>query len=406
LSLRKSFRALLWRLVVATALLALSGSAAAVGSAHAQGNDPVPTVPPPAVLPELGQFVSRCGTGSHQRTPDFAASGYLLTTFSRDAMWVVDLDRNTRYPLPNTQPCGPNCRPSPDRRTLLYVSPETATFWTMDPTGVQRNSIFPYYVAELDWWDADHWVFWSAAGLPAIQPIAGGDPVYLPDYDVFSLRPGGYAGLRLMPSGGEWPVLELVDMNTGIAHPLLEKQPYLGAAYWSPDGSHLAYIGAGEIDATLNLRGAELFLLTPGEATAYRVTDLTAAYGAVRITGELDQHALSWSPDGRHIAFWVIEILGPDIAVNVGHAVLHVLNIETGQTVVYCGLGTNHTGPHMPRLVWSPEGRYIAFGLDEPGDERPAILYVLNTESGNYTEVTEGMYAAFGTYDPVMWARR
>jgi hypothetical protein len=368
-----------------------------------------PTLPPRAALPEVGMLEQRCGAGVSPRGPDFAASGLLLTTFSRDALWVVDLDRNMRYPLPETRPCGPNCRPSPDRTRLLYVSAETATFWLMNADGTQRESIFPYYISELDWWDADHWIVWPTAGRPALYPVGvlpqDATPERLDDYDSYSIQPGGYHGLRLEPGTGEWPLLELVDLTSGLLHPLAEARPYLSGAYWSPDGSQLAYIGQGAWDDTLNRRGAELFVIAPGQSEAVQVTDLTAAYGAVRITGEIESGAVSWSPDGRYLAFWVMEIIGPDPAANVGQAVVHVLDLQTGRTIVYCGFGTNHTNPSMPELVWSPDGAYIAFGVDEPGDGRPPILFVLDTVSGDYTEVTEGMYAAYGTYDPVMWAR-
>ncbi|MBN1966825.1 MAG: PD40 domain-containing protein, partial [Anaerolineae bacterium] len=129
----------------------------------------------------------------------------------------------------------------------------------------------------------------------------------------------------------------------------------------------------------------------------------TAAYGAVRIAGPQEATALSWSPDGSRLAFWVMEIIGPDEFANVGQAVLHVLDVNSGQTTVYCGFGVNLYLPNPPALIWSPDGQYIAFGVDVPGDERAAILYALDTASGDYTEVTEGMYAAYGTYDPVMW---
>ncbi|GAB4571446.1 MAG: hypothetical protein Kow0077_08090 [Anaerolineae bacterium] len=378
----------------------------------AQGDDdPAPTLPPPAPLPEYGVFVQQCGNGVQPRGPEFAASGLIVTTFSRDGMWVVDLDRNMRYPLPNTRPCGPNCRPSPDRRYLLYVSPETATYWLMRPDGLERSSVFPFYVSELDWWDADHWLVWPTAGPPAIYPIGTlpgeVEPDRLAGFDTYAIQPGGYHGLRLVDGTGEWPFLELIDLKTGDALRLVEARPFVGGAYWSPGGGLLAYVGQGAFDAGVGLRGAEVFAIAPGESAAVRLTNLTGAYGAVRVTGEQDAHALSWSPDGRYLAFWVLEIIGPDPAANVGHAVIHVLDTQTGKTVVYCGFASQATGePRLPALVWSPDGQYIAFGVDEPDDERPALLMVLDTLTGDYTVVSEGMYRAYGTYDPVMWGLR
>ena len=369
---------------------------------------PTPTLPPPDTLPASGTLTRNCGAGVRPRGPDFEGHGLILTTFSRDALWVVDLDRDMRYPLPGTRPCGPNCRPSPDRRSLLYVSPETATFWLMSVDGVQRESVFPYYVSALEWWDADHWLAWPTAGSPAIYPIDGqGEPLRLNGEGVYSVQPGGYYGLRLAPGDGEWPVVELVNLlGDETAQPLFVAQPYFGGTYWSPGGALLAYIGHGERDESLGLYGAELYAIRPGAAQATRLTDLTAAYGAVRIAGEQEEGAVSWSPDGRYLAFWVMEIIGPDVVANVGHAVIHVLDTATGQVTAYCGFATDQHTPNPPGLVWSPDSRFVAFGVDVPQDGRGALLLALDITSGDYTEVTEGMYAAYGSYDPVMWGTR
>lgn len=379
--------------------------------AAAQGDPtPAPTVPSPANLPDYGVLVQQCGTGLQARRPDFAATGIIVTTLSRDAIWLVDLERDARYPLPDTLPCSPNCRPSPDRRDLLYVSPEMATFWLMRVDGTQRRPAFAYYVSELDWWDADHWLVWPTAGRPALYPIAGGDPQRLDDRNSFSIQPGGLHGVRLAPTEGDYPLLQLVDLETGEALDLALARPYLNGVYWSPDGSRLAYLGQGEVDPALGLAGAELFAITPGETRAVRLTDLTAAYGPVRIAGEPEARAVNWSPDGTRLAFWVMEIVGPDPAANVGQAVIHVLDTSSGQTAVYCGFGVSlpvaaddAPAQATPGLVWSPDGRYLAFGVDVPEDGRAALLIVLDTQTGDYTEISEGIYAAYGTYDPVMW---
>ncbi len=390
----------LLRIVLLAACLAGAG----IGRAQPPG-------PAPAALPQFGQIEERCGAGVAPRGPDFAASGLILTAFSRDALWVVDLDRGSRYPLPETRPCGQTCRPSPDRRWLLYVSPETATYWMMRADGTGRTPAFPYYVSELDWWDAEHWLAWPTAGLPGIYPIGTpateATPVRLNAFEVYSVQPGGYHGLRIAADEEGRPLLELTNLQDGESLALTEVRPGFGAADWSPDGTRLVYTGAGAHDESAGLNGAELFLVDlAGEPEPARLTDLAAAYGAVYIRGKNARHAVSWSLDGRYLAFWVLEATDLDLAADPGPATIHILDTQTGLTVLYCGLTASPGGLTLPELVWSPDGRYLAFGLDEAGDGRPPILYALDTVTGDFTEVTEGMYAANGTYDPVMWAAR
>ena len=252
-------------LVLAGGLLAVIvglGWGAASPRAVAQADPtPTPTLAPFAPLPDLGTFVQVCGSGGRKPAIQFPGGGLIVTTLSRDAIWVVDLDRNARYPLDQTLPCGPNCRPSPDRRELLYVEPDLATFWLMAVDGTNRRPAFPYYVSELDWWDATHWLVWPTAGRPLGRSTGG--PERFDDYYVYSLQPGGYWGLRLEPADSDYPLLQLVEVRSGETQDLGLARPYTNGEYWSPDGSRLAYIGLGEQDRSLGLRGAELYAVTP-----------------------------------------------------------------------------------------------------------------------------------------------
>ncbi len=54
-------------------------------------------------------------------------------------------------------------------------------------------------------------------------------------------------------------------------------------------------------------------------------------------------------------------------------------------------------GPPEP----TPEGRFRY-----PDDGRASLLVILDPEDGTFTEVSEGMYAAYGNYDPIMWGER
>src|SRR5688500_1689945 len=86
------------------------------------------------------QAVQMCGSGAIlPRTPDFEPGGIILTMFDSAAMWVYDIDRNRRYPLPDTRPCSSNCRLSPDAQWITY--PNRGDFIKMRLDGTERTQI-------------------------------------------------------------------------------------------------------------------------------------------------------------------------------------------------------------------------------------------------------------------------
>ena len=95
--------------------------------------------------------------------------------------------------------------------------------------------------------------------------------------------------------------------------------------------------------------------------------------------------------------------MGADPEANTGNAVIHILDVATGATTVYCGYATTEHTPNPPRLVWSPDSTHIAFGGNVTGDERGYLLLALDTETGVITELSEGIYPALGTPDVVAW---
>jgi hypothetical protein len=112
---------------------------------------------------------------------------------------------------------------------------------------------------------------------------------------------------------------------------------------------------------------------------------------------------LSWSPDGRSIAFWVIKLKGPDPEKDAGEATIHVLNVDTGEITAYCGFTTADHTPNPPRLIWSPDSTHVAFGADVKGDNKSYLLLALDLATGTFTELSNGIYPTFGGANPVAW---
>lgn len=119
------------------------------------------------------------------------------------------------------------------------------------------------------------------------------------------LRPDGrvvaYArrGFDLMADRGHSSIW-LVDVDSGAQHPLATGAASAGSPRWSPDGTRLAYVTAGEDGRT------ELHVHWMAQGADARVADLADA-----------PQSLAWSPDGRSLAFLMFV---PEDAPKLGEA--------------------------------------------------------------------------------------
>lgn len=331
------------------------------------------------------------------RPTDFETGGIILTSFDSNALWVYDIDRNTRYPLPETRPCTSNCHLSPDRQWFIYLDPQNFVFSKMRLNGTQRTPLVTS-AAEVRWWNQDTLLIWSTNQNVTLRPESDtvAEGVQLPSEGIISLQPNGYNALQLDGTDNSF-TRSIVTVDGTVQTPIVisEDRTYFNASSWSPSGDRLAYVASGEVDDSLGLAGAELFLASITTRTTSQVTNLTNTYGAVRINGYAPSD-LSWSPTGSHIAFWVIELMSASPTDNTGDAVLHILDTNTLDVRRYCGFSATEHTPETPRLVWSPDGNYVAFAGNVAGDDKGALLLALNKETGIFTELSNGMFPVYG----------
>lgn len=353
-------------------------------------------------------FTQVCpGTPIEVRTPDFQPGGIILTAFDRSGLWVYNIDSSTRYPLPDTRPCNRQCRLSPDARWITYIDPRTASIGKMRLDGTQRT-LLSEYALDVEWWPDNRLFVWTP-GHQAYWRTEDNTQSQLVDVSsIASVQPGGQWGL-LVEQDGDTFTRSLLNMDArdlqGIAGgqiDLGEDTSYFNAAGWSPDGTQFAYAAPVVYDDQVQVAGAELFVIAPATGERSQITDLNAVYGAVRINGGL-RADLSWSPDGTHIAFWVIELLGADYEANTGSARIHIINTLTHDVRAYCGYTTDEHTPDPPRLHWSPDGTHIAFAGNIPADDKGYLLLALDTETGVFTELSDGVFPALGKADVVAW---
>jgi Tol biopolymer transport system component len=350
------------------------------------------------------------GSGIQPRPAEFEPGGILLVPFDKNSMWVYNINADTRYPLPETQPCTGNCHLSPDGRWLSYLNPDTFGFFRMRLDGTGRTSLAPG-AGDVQWWNDTLLLVWTPEYRVYLRPVddLNAERIYLPAEGVLAIQPGGYQALAMVQdeNGLQRYMVDLAARYNNDPPRRVYLAPdraYFNAGAWSPDGGYLAYVGDGVFDEETGIRGGELYLIAPDSDTPRQMTDFSADYGAVRING-FDPNRLSWSPDGNWLAFWVMELTGSDPATNSGQAVLHTLNVESGEIRRYCGFATDNHTPNPPRLVWSPDSSHVAFAGDVPNDNKGALLLALNIESGVFTELSNGVYPALGQPNVIAWGR-
>jgi serine/threonine protein kinase len=154
----------------------------------------------------------------------------------------------------------------------------------------------------------------------------------------------------------------LVDVETGVAQPLVTSPQWEGGPTWSPDGSQIAYQSRPS-----GMRCMQLFVINVNGNNATPLTDLQGEQCAPRGSGA---YWPDWSPDGTRIAF--------GLKVNELEQ-LAILHLETGDIEV---LATGSEPASFPR--WSRDGRHLLF---QQGKDADVSLARYDTETQHVARV-------------------
>lgn len=337
----------------------------------------------------------------------FDGDGIIITSFSRDAMWAFDIERNRRFPLQNTAPCTTNCHLSPDATWITFYDTFTRDISMMRLNGDERT-IITSDASEVDWWSDDLFLIWDRQGRAHLQNDVG-DVIEVIEYDhLVNIQPNGSLALTLRYDiEGEKFYRQLQDITQSDAPPITlgEDQQYFNASAWSPNGEWLAYVDIGQFDSNLDMTSGEIYAYNTTTDEITQWTTFYDSYGAVRINGH-HRGGLSWSPDGSQLAFWVIQRLNSDTADTTNdteQAMIHILDIVSGNITAYCGISVDNHTPNPPHLVWSPDSIYLAFGADLPDNDDGQILLALNTDTGIFTQLSSGLYPTEGSPSIIAW---
>ncbi|MDX1517854.1 MAG: S9 family peptidase [Woeseiaceae bacterium] len=199
------------------------------------------------------------------------------------------------------------------------------------------------------------------------------------------------------------PNIWIVNADGTGHRPLLSGAGSYSEPRWSPDGDRLLYVtGAGE-------RGAELHVRWMDTGQTALLTNLPASPGS-----------MSWSPDGRWIAFQMfVDSDGLKLAtppkqpegakwaapvkvinelpyrvdgagyLKTGYSQLFVVPADGGTPRQLTDGDYNHGGP----LSWSPDSRQIVFSanrIDNPiEDPQESELWIVDVDSGDMDPLTD-----------------
>lgn len=154
---------------------------------------------------------------------------------------------------------------------------------------------------------------------------------------------------------------------------------------WSPDGSKLIAMGNVGDD----------FHLVDYDGAVSRITEINQVFdsGAANINFAADYYA--WSPDNRHIAFWLQRTDGK-VETEDAIETLAILDTTSGRITDYCIPKSNNLSQqrHPPYPVWSPDGKRIVIETNFGVDENNAVLIDLENQRA---------YKIASDYIPLGW---
>lgn len=250
--------------------------------------------------------------GSTETSPSFSPDGREIA-FTRGApglpnseIFVMNAAGGQRTPLTNTPTGNRDPTWSPDGRQLAFVSDRDGQqpnifIMQSDGTGVRQLTHDGTGKSELAWSPRGGRIAFVRT------PVGGGDP------EIYSIGTDGN-GLR--------------DLSNDVEHPDLEPA-------WSPDGSRIAYTGAGHPHESV---GADLWIMNADGSSQQPLRHEGNGYS--------DGGFPAWSPDGSTIAF----------AANDGSGYLHLWSVPAtgGQNIELVANKLQSGNPGDQEVDWQP----------------------------------------------------
>jgi Tol biopolymer transport system component len=280
---------------------------------------------------------------------------------------------------------------SPDGKRVAYVSelrdPGDNDLYSVSTTGGRPRTL-------TNNWAEESAPVWSPDGTAVALTRKRGRQPY-----IAVLRPGGKARVLVRgtdpawsPDGGRLAFTRAGDVYVVSRAGTGERPVTSGAEQdsspdWSPGGRELVF-------ARSSAAGKDLWAIAPDGTSLRRLTNVQVGRDRCAVVEASDS---AWSPDGREIAFSLLEGWSGVCLLRGGVESVHVVSADgSGRTRLVTTGGRRdpltRDGAYTP--AWSPDGASIVFvsRIEEQGPDRLAIV---PRAGGRFTFLTPPTYAAF-----------
>lgn len=320
--------------------------------------------------PDDAHVATKCVSVATSKPDNVQLAGRLVLQDFKNAssLYLFDPGDNSITPLSTPDETVGQASVSPDQKTLAFQAGNSKTNgWDVVLTDAQGKRL-----ADIPWkqgfFSLGNWInnkqilIASFPPLVVFNPYTGEQLGYnyadLPNYslDTTSNRLASFDPSMtrvLYKSQDDRDVL--LDFTSKKALAELDNHPDpMPIATWKADGTEVAVVGtvaAPPIGGTPSANtGHEIFGISH-DGKIRQLTYLTVHYGQLLT---ISPSGLSWSPDGRYLAFWIIYPASP--ALNWQ---LAVYDNVTQKTTNYCIANTSASTRPLTVPVWSPDGRQL-----------------------------------------------